>query len=99
MNDLILGAVAMASLVAALFFLKFWRQTREQLFLFFSLAFAVDALTRVALGLSRVSNEDEPLLYLGRLVTFALIVAAIVHKNRRRHTDAFFDEHNDSQNR
>ncbi len=83
MNSLVLGAVAMASLVAALFFLRFWRQTRDHLFLLFSLAFAVDAVTRVTLGLSQVSNEDEPLFYLGRLATFALILIAIARKNRR----------------
>jgi hypothetical protein len=83
MNALILGAVAMASLVAALFFFKFWRQTRDHLFLFFSLAFAVDVVTRVALGISGGANEDEPLFYLGRLITFALIVVAIFRKNWR----------------
>jgi hypothetical protein len=83
MHSLILGAAAMASLVAAMFFFKFWRQTRDHLFLFFSLAFAVDAVTRVALGLSQVSSEDEPLFYLGRLATFGLILIAIARKNRR----------------
>jgi hypothetical protein len=83
MNSLILGAVAMASLVAALFFFRFWRQTRDHLFLLFSLAFAVDVVTRVALGISGSPNEGEPLFYLGRLVTFALIVIAIFRKNRR----------------
>jgi hypothetical protein len=82
MNSLILGAVAMASFVAALFFLRFWRQTRDHLFLLFSLAFGVEALTRVGLGLSQLSSEDEPLFYLGRLATFALILIAIVRKNR-----------------
>lgn len=82
MNSLILGAVAMASSIAALFFLRFWRQTRDPLFLLFALAFSVDALTRVALGLGSVSNEQEPLFYLARLVTFALILMAIIHKNR-----------------
>ena len=53
MNDpvssVLLGAVAMASLVAALFFLRFWRQTRDSFFLLFSIAFGVDAATRLAL--------------------------------------------------
>ena len=45
-------AVAMASFVASLFFfLRFWRGTRDLLFFFFAIAFAVDALTRVALAL------------------------------------------------
>jgi len=82
-NALILGAVAMASSIAALFFLRFWRKTRDPLFLLFALAFVVDALTRIALGLGSVASEHESLVYLARLVTFALILAAIVHKNRR----------------
>jgi uncharacterized membrane protein HdeD (DUF308 family) len=83
-NSVILGAVAMASSIAALFFLRFWRKTRDLLFLLFALAFAVDALTRIALGLGDVASEQEPLVYLARLVTFALILGAIVHKNRSR---------------
>lgn len=81
MNSLILGAVAMASSVAALFFLRYWRKTRDALFLLFALAFAVDAMTRVALGLGG-GGEQEPLFYLARLVTFALILVAIIQKNR-----------------
>jgi hypothetical protein len=81
-NALILGAVAMASSIAALFFLRFWRRTHDTLFLLFALAFAVDALTRIALGLDSVGSEQEPLFYLARLVTFVLILAAIIHKNR-----------------
>lgn len=82
MNSVLLGAVAMASSIAALFFLRFWRQTRDVLFLLFALAFAVDAATRLALGLKPVSDEQEPLFYFARLVTFALILVAIIHKNR-----------------
>lgn len=76
----LMGAVAMASLVAALFFLRFWRGTHDLLFLFFATAFAVDALTRVALALNHPSVEQEPFYFLTRLVTFGLIVVAIIHK-------------------
>jgi hypothetical protein len=82
LNAVMLGAIAMGSATAALFFLRFWRQTRDTLFLYFSLAFAVDAATRIALALGDISNEHEPLFYMGRLVTFALILLAIVNKNR-----------------
>jgi hypothetical protein len=37
---------------------------------------------RLALGLTRPSDETEPLFYLARLVTFALIIVAIIQKNR-----------------
>ena len=72
----------MASFVATLFFLRFWRQTRDSFFLFFAIAFALDGVTRVVLGLTHPTDEAEPLFYLARLVTFGLIIAAIVQKNR-----------------
>jgi hypothetical protein len=82
MSNVILGAIAMASLTAAMFFLKFWRDTGDRFFALFSLAFALDAATRLALGLSDVSAEYEPLFYLARLLTFILILVAIIDKNR-----------------
>lgn len=82
MSSVMLGAVAMASSIAALFFLRFWRQTRDTLFLLFSLAFAVDAVTRLALSLGGVFAEHEPKFYIARLVTFALILVAVINKNR-----------------
>lgn len=75
------GAVAMASLTATMFFLRFWRQTRDSLFLFFALAFGLDAVIRLLLGMTQVSDEMEPFYYLARLVSFALIIVAIVRKN------------------
>jgi hypothetical protein len=82
MNSVMLGAIAMASLVASLFFIRFWRQTGDRLFLFFSLAFGVDAVTRVILALGDIAAEHEPFFYLARLITFGLILLAIIDKNR-----------------
>jgi hypothetical protein len=82
MNTVMLGAIAMASLVAAAFFLRFWQQTRDPLFLFFCLAFAVEAVTRVFLATAEITAEGEPFFYLARLVAFALIIGAVVYKNR-----------------
>ena len=84
MNAVILGAIAMASLVASLFFLRFWKDTRDRFFLFFAIAFFVEAFNRVALGLTAVSQEDEPFFYLVRLFAFGLIIVAIVDKNRAK---------------
>lgn len=83
LGSILAGAIAMASCVAALFFLRFWRQTRDSFFLFFAAAFALDAVTRIVLTVGDLSEETEPLAYLGRLVTFCLIIIAIVRKNRR----------------
>ena len=87
MNQLILGAVAMASLVAALFFVRFWRDTGDRFFLLFALAFGLDALTRALLGTIAFSQEEEPLFYMLRLVTFVIIIIAVVDKNRKRNPD------------
>lgn len=78
------GAVAMASFATMLFFVKFWRQTSDVFFLLFALAFAIDAVSRAALGFTHISNELEPIFYLLRLAMFALIIAAITVKNRSR---------------
>lgn len=81
-TSVLMGAVAMASFVAMLFFLRFWRQTRDNFFLWFAVAFGIDAAERLVLGLHKVSAEAEPLFYLARLVTFGLIIFAIIQKNR-----------------
>ena len=86
-SHVLMGATAMGSLVAALFFCKFWRQTRDRFFLFFAISFGLDAANRLVLGLTTPSDEFEPFFYLGRLLTFALIIAAIVQKNRPSRLD------------
>jgi hypothetical protein len=78
----LMGAVAMASLVATLFFLKFWWHTRDPFFMIFAAAFAIDAIGRLVLCVLPISSELEPAAYLPRLVTFGLIVIAIAQKNR-----------------
>ncbi len=77
------GAVAMASLTVALFFIRFWKQTKDQFFLLFGIAFAIDALTRVIISVTAIPNENEPFFYFARLVSFFIIILAIVQKNRR----------------
>jgi uncharacterized protein DUF5985 len=79
---MMLGAIAMASLIAALFFLRFWRETHDRFFLLFAMAFFIEALSRAALGLTTASQEYEPFFYTMRLLAFGLIIVAIVHKNR-----------------
>jgi hypothetical protein len=75
------GAVAMAFLIAALFVLRFWIRTRDVFFALFAAAFAIYGLSQFSLAWGRMS-EFEPLFYVPRLLTFALIVLAVVVKNR-----------------
>lgn len=84
LNAALGGAVAMTSFVAAIFFLRFWQQTKDRFFLLFAAGFGLDALSRFVLALDHPSEETEPFFYVSRLITFALIIAAIVDKNRSK---------------
>jgi len=84
MLDFLTGANATAALVAGLFFLRFWRQTADRLFASFAFAFWLLSLQWLLLGLTAPDYELRPLLYGIRLVAFALIIGAIVDKNRVR---------------
>ena len=79
---LLSGAIVMGYGVAGLFFLRFWRETRDRLFLIFAGAFWMLGAQRLALALSRNMVEDDTGLYLVRLAAFLLILGAIVDKNR-----------------
>jgi uncharacterized membrane protein HdeD (DUF308 family) len=78
------GAVAMASALAALFFLRFWVRTRDTLFIWFAVAFFIEAVSRSILAFESAPNENEPLFYLPRLLAFSLIALAVLLKNRPR---------------
>ena len=81
MSDLIAGAIAMASFVIALFFLRFWRNSRDRFFLYFALSFGIEGVHRIVSALSYDDNEDSPLHYLVRLLAYGLILWAILEKN------------------
>ena len=83
MNELLIGGIATASLLAGLFFFRFWRTTRDRFFLYFAIAFWLEGLNRFLVSRLVGPNEDEPLYYLIRLVAYGLIILAIVEKNRR----------------
>ena len=82
MNQLLLGAIAMGTLTIGLFFLRFWKKTRDQFFLFFAVAFFIEGLNRALLGLYQGTSENEPFFYWVRLLSFILILIAIIDKNR-----------------
>lgn len=77
----LLGYIAAISGVAALFFLRFWRQTRDFLFLAFAVFFAIQGATRT-LGLSTADpNLAVGWVYVLRLLGVVLVVIAILRKN------------------
>jgi hypothetical protein len=82
MGQFLLGAVAMASLVAATFFLRFWLKTHDRFFLLFAAAFLLEVVNRTTLAaIGSVTEEQEPLFYLVRLFSFVLILVAIIDTN------------------
>jgi uncharacterized membrane protein HdeD (DUF308 family) len=83
MEDLLMGGIAMASAVAALFFLRFWRDTGDRLFAMFAIAFVLLAVTRIGLAISHEQTEGQTFWYWCRFAAFLLILFAIVDKNRR----------------
>lgn len=83
MTNFLLGVTAMGCLVAALFFLRFWRATQDRFFALFSLAFLTFAVNRLVLTTLDEGSEARTAVYIVRLLAFALILLAILDKNRR----------------
>jgi predicted PurR-regulated permease PerM len=77
------GAVTLGFLVAAGFFLRFWRQTADRLFLAFALAFVLFALNQALASWLTVLNEPASLIYVLRVLGFIIILGAIIDKNAR----------------
>ena len=84
MNQLLLGGIAVSCFAVGLFFLRYWRSSRDRFFLFLMLSFWIEALNRVHMAVGQSSNEDLPIHYVVRLVSYGLILIAILDKNRRR---------------
>jgi hypothetical protein len=81
LHGFINGAVAMGYVVAALFFLSFWRKTRDALFLAFAGAFLLLGLAQPLPTLLGLPDEQQAPIYLVRLAAFLLIIWAILRKN------------------
>lgn len=82
MDKVLMGAIALGSLLVALFFLRFWRRSRDSFFLYFAASFAIEGINRIALAVVPYAREDEPIFYIVRLVAYGLILVAIWQKNR-----------------
>jgi Family of unknown function (DUF5985) len=80
--DFVSGGAMVAALVIGLFFIRYWRQTRDRLFLGFAAGFFAFSLSRLILAFLEENDEGELWVYTFRLLAFALILAAIIDKNR-----------------
>ena len=79
----LLGIIATASLVAGSYFLKFWRQTRDPLFLAFAAAFLIESINRTCFLFVPRPESGSVTLYFVRLLSYLLILVAIAYKNRK----------------
>lgn len=77
----LLGFVAGLSVCAALFFLRFWRQTRDALFLAFAAFFAIQVLLNASVISLEHPNEGTLWLFSLRLLSVLLVLGAILRKN------------------
>lgn len=75
------GATAMADIGIALFFYRFWRDSADGLFAGFSAAFALMAVSVIAVAILGEPGEFTPFAYIIRVVAFLCIILAIVSKN------------------
>lgn len=83
-TQFLMGVSTAGFTVAAIFFLRFWTRTRDQLFGAFAAAFFLFAVER---SLLFMNSGDEPRssIYVLRLVAFCLIGVAILRKNREQY--------------
>lgn len=82
LTPLVSGLLVMGYAVAGLFFLRFWRETRDRLFGIFAGAFWLLAVQRLLLALFQDPDSEQVWLYGIRLLAFVLILVAIIDKNR-----------------
>lgn len=76
------GALAALSVVATIFFARYWRVTQDRFFLFFAGAFLVMAVNWSAIASTTPAAEGGSWAYWLRLAAFLLILGAILDKNR-----------------
>jgi hypothetical protein len=88
MEQFLLGTISMGCAVAALLFLRFWRSSGDRLFLFFSASFAIEAINRACFAAFGHAAAEYHVGYVtARLLSFLLILIAIVNKNSVQRTE------------
>lgn len=80
-TDILLGAVIMGDVIAAVFFVRYWRLTGDRFFLFFSASFIAIAVSRVVVDENLPPVGYEPFGYMIRILSYVFIIAGIMYKN------------------
>ena len=82
LETFLLGVIVTACLIAGVFFFKFWKKTRDTLFLGFGAAFLIEGVNRMAFLFLEDPSVGSPIIYTVRLLSYLLILGSIVQKNR-----------------
>jgi hypothetical protein len=78
------GMITAGFIVAAVFFLRFWRRTGDLLFAAFGVSFVLFAISQSASVSFDFLHDDKTTVYVLRLFGFGLLLAAIARKNMSR---------------
>ena len=81
LDTFLLGVICTCSLLGALFFLRFWRQTRDSLFLAFTVFFLSEAINEAYVSTLARPNVGSFAVTLIRLLAVLGIFGAILWKN------------------
>jgi hypothetical protein len=81
MIEMLGGALVLSYLMAATYFLKFWRRTGDRIFLHFGVAFCLFVLNQLVTSLPDVAANTDGYEYLLRVIGFVVIIIGIVDKN------------------
>jgi hypothetical protein len=84
LQPLIAGAIMLNAWAISLFFLCYWKKTRDQLFACFALAFFLLGVERVVIV--TLPGPEDFRHYMIRLLAFLVILFAIWQKNRTKPT-------------
>lgn len=76
------GGTAVGCWAVGLFFLQFWRTSRDRLFLYFAGAFWLLALNWLILAVANPPDEARHWVYAMRIVAFLVLIAGILDKNK-----------------
>ena len=84
MHEILVGAIAVAAFAAGLFFLRYWRSSKDPFFLYLMASFWLQSISYMVIGWTRSWNEATPAQYVVRVLAYGLILLAIWIKNQRR---------------
>ena len=76
------GAVAMACLGIGVFFVRFWRESADRLFLCLAAGFAVFAINYAVLGVLPLADERRAYAFALRLAGLIAILIGVALKDR-----------------